>query len=173
MLRRCAIIERRTSMSRYLIKEVKAGYSDGGMDAIPVVSIRYECNGEEKWIHAIEAEGMPIVSIRDDDVFDTIMSDNYDEEFGRDFESNHENSIAGVTLTSDGYEEVYYAIFVEKSVAEEDAAFIRFVLTLLRCDMEETEELRKDAVGRYADELDIPQNDYEIEYLEELEDEEE
>ena len=80
----------------------------------------------------------------------------------------------GVELDSfDGIElsEDYFDIF--ESIAETPDApavpLIRYMIALIRCSMEEVDGLIRMAVGRYADELEVPMSDKEEYYLEEQE----
>lgn len=63
-------------MARYYIKDVKCDVVGGGPVAGTVVaSIHFENQGEEKWIHIVEVEGMPNAFITTEDLYDVLVED--------------------------------------------------------------------------------------------------
>lgn len=159
-------------MSRYLIKKVECEVVGGGpMPGTVIAAIQYECDGVEKWIHIVEVEGMPNAYIRDDDVFDVLIRDDYDADYVEELERTSENEIGGISLTAEGYEDIFDELHNNEDATEEDKSFIRFILAIVRCDWDIVDELKTAAIGKYTDELDIPISEDEEEYLEELEEE--
>ena len=67
----------------------------------------------------------------------------------------------------EGYRDIFESI--EDDSQNPAVPLIKYIITLVRCDMEDTEGLLAMAKGKYADELDIPMSDVEEEYLEENE----
>ena len=69
------------------------------------------------------------------------------------------------------FDDDYYGVF--SSIADDPnnpaAPLIRYLITLVRCRMEETEEIIMLGKNRYADELSIPVSDVETDYMEENE----
>lgn len=161
-------------MGRYLIKEVKCDTTNGGMACGPVfgavvASIQFENEGEEKWLHVVEVEGMPNTYINKEDIFDVLVQDNYGADFIEDLESSSDDTIGGIVLTGD-YGDIIYELVDGESASEEDKSFIRFVLAIIRCDWDVIKELKDTAIGHYTDEINIPISDVEEEYLEDQED---
>ena len=162
-------------MGRYLIKDVKCGVTDGGMACGPepgnvVASILFENDGHEKWIHVVEVEGMPNAFITPKDLHDVLIRDDYDAEYVEELEKSTENEICGIPLTAESYYEIFDELYNSDSATEEDKSFIRFVIAIVRLDWNAIEDLKKQAIGKYTDEIDIPRTADEEEYLEENED---
>ena len=81
-------------MGRYLIKDVKCEVVSGGpATGIVAASIQYEYDGAVKWIHVVEVDGMPNTYIRDDDIFDVLVGDDYDAEYVQYLEETSEHEI--------------------------------------------------------------------------------
>lgn len=165
-------------MGRYLIKDVKCGVTKGGMACGPVsgnvvASVLYENDGEEKWIHVVEVEGMPNTFITPEDLHDVLIQDDYDAEYVEELENTTENEIGGISLTAESYYDIYDEIYNGDDVTDEDKSLIRFVIAIVRLDWDAIDALKKKAIGHYTDEIDIPTTDEEEEYLEENEDEDE
>ena len=160
-------------MSRYLIKDVKCEVVGGGpVMGTVIASIQYDCDGKEKWIHVVEVEGMPNAYIRDDDIFDVLIQDDYDAEYVDELERTSESEIGGISLTAECYEDIFDELHNNEDVTEEDKSFIRFIIAIVRGDWDIVDELKNAAIGKYIDEMDIPITEDEEEYLEELEEEE-
>ncbi len=161
-------------MSRYLIKDVKCDVTNGGMACGPVfgnviASIQFENDGEVKWFHAIEIEGLLIAYVNQEDIFDVLLKDDYDENYTAWLGDVSEKEIAGIELT-DEYGDIISALY-DEDVSDEDKSFLRFILAIVRSDWDVVEKLKKAAIGHYTDELDIPMSDMEEDYSEDLEDE--
>lgn len=143
----------------------------GPVSGAVVASIRYENNGDEKWLHAIEVEGILNTFINKRDIFDTLMQDDYDADYIDELESFSEDTIGGITLTGE-YCDIIYEVVEGDTASEEDKSFIRFILAIVRCDWDVIKELTDVAIDHYTDEIDIPISDVEEEYLEDREEDE-
>ena len=83
---------------------------------------------------------------------------------------NHSISCFDGIEFGDGYDETFESI---ANGADDPAVpLIRYLVALLRCELDEVNGLIEMAKNRYADELDIPMSDVEEEWLEDLEDNE-
>ncbi len=163
-------------MSKYLIKEVKCNLTNGGMACGPVfgnvvVSIQYEHDGVVKWFHAVEVEGFLNAFVRQDDIFDVLLKDDYDADYVDDLEETSEKEVAGIELTGE-YDDIISALY-DEDASDEDKSFLRYILAIVRSDWDVVEKLKKAAIGHYTDELDIPMSDLEENYLEDQEEYEE
>ena len=158
-------------MKRYLIEAVKCGVSDGGIACGPVsgvvvAALRFNDGSGPRWLTMIEAEGMLMTYLTEQDFYDKAVAEDYDEEDIRFLNEECLDSFDGIELSED-----YFDIF--ESIAETPDApavpLIRYMIALIRCSMEEVDGLIRMAAGRYADELEVPMSDKEEDYLEEQE----
>ena len=69
------------------------------------------------------------------------------------------------------FDDQYSTTFESMAEDPENPAvpLIRYLIALVRCGMDEVEDLIQMASGKYADELDIPASDVEEDYMDELE----
>ena len=158
-------------MKRYFIEEVKCGVSEGGFACGPVpgsvvVAIKYRDGQESKWLNMVEVDGIPNVSLTDNDIYDDMIRE--DEDSIEFFEKHSIGDFNGIAIDYD-----YSTTF--ESIAEDPknpaVPLIRYLITLTRCDMDEVEGLIQMATGKYVDEIDIPVSDEEEMFLEDYEDE--
>ena len=96
------------------------------------------------------------------DVFDKLI-----EEDDKTIERANDSAIQefnGITLGSGDYD---FACLQEN---EDNPAvpLIRYIIALVRCEMEEVNALVTIAKGKYIDEVEIPLSDLEEEYLEDM-----
>ncbi len=90
---------------------------------------------------------------------------------GRHILQEHQiDNLDGIEFRED-FDELFENIYSDKD--NPVVPLIRYIVTLVRCEMDDVEPLINMAQGKYADELDIPKSDVEEEYLEELEDKDE
>ncbi len=146
--------------------------TNGGMACGPVfgdvvVSIQFEHDGEVNWFHAVENEGFLNAFVRQDDIFDVLLKDDYDADYVDYLEETSEKEVAGIELTGE-YCDIISGLY-DEDISDEDKSFLRFILAIVRSDWDEVDKLKKAAIGHYTDELDIPMSDMEEDYLENLE----
>ncbi len=110
--------------------------------------------------------------IMKEDICDVLLKDDYDGDYVEKLEAETGHEIAGVMLSGE-YSDIVCELYDNEELTDSDKSFIRFVLSIVRCDWEQVRKLQSDSVGRYTDEFDIPLSDVEEEYLEDMEDEEE
>ena len=162
-------------MKRYFIEEVKCGVTAGGMACGPVggdvvASVKFtEGKKKAKWLTMVEVTGILNVFLADRDDFDKILLDDFDEEFTEYMNEHAISDFNGIEFGED-YSDSFY------SMAEDPEnpaiPLIKYLFALMRCSMEETEDLVKKAKGKYADELDIPVTDVEEDWIADNEEEE-
>ena len=163
-------------MKRYFIEDVKCGVSEGGMACGPVggnvvATIRIKDTESEKslWLSAVEVEGMPNCYIHDYDPYDKLIEENFDDsEFWDDMESRYIEDFDGICVND--YDELLNDVIEQPE--NPAGQLLRFMVTLLRCGMDEIDDLVQLATGKFVDEIDVPASDIEEEYLEDLTDEE-
>ncbi len=158
---------------RYFIEEVKCGVTAGGMACGPVpgnvvASVRYTFGRVENWFTMIETDGIPTVFVTEEDVFEEILKDDFDEEFEEYLEYHEIDLLNGIQLNG-GYE-VMIDTIMEKPESPA-APLIKYMMALVRCETGAVPGLIRMAEGHYVDELEIPVSDVEEEYLESLEEE--
>ena len=162
-------------MKRYLIEEAKCGITDGGMACGPVsgnvvASIKINDGSVTSWLTLVEVDGIVNLFMTDKDIYEETLQNDFSDEFLAYMNSHAINDVNGLVFSDD-----YASAFSSISDDPKNPAvpIVRYLITLVRCDMEETEGLIQMATGKYADELDIPVSDVEEDYIAEMEDEEE
>ncbi len=161
-------------MKRYFIEEAKCGVTDGGIACGPipgnvVVGIKFKENGKSQWISFVEVDGIPNVYLSDKDIFDDLVKEDVEDTEFTDYINEHFiREFNGIAFGLD-YSDLFNSVAEDPD--NEALPLIRYMVALVRCSLEEVDDLISMATGRYADELDIPISDVEEEYLEDLEEE--
>ena len=153
-------------MKRYLIEEAKCGLTRGGFACGPVpgsvvVTVRFNDGSGSRWCTVAECDGIPNFFLLNRDVHDKAVEED---------EKTLEWMGAYFTHDFDGVEVGdYFDMFAGFAEDPEKAAIplIRYIIALLRCAVDEVDGLIETAVGKYADELDVPVTDIEEDYSEE------
>ena len=132
-----------------------------------VAAVQYRENESvPKLIYLVEVDGIANFFLIDVDVFDKLI-----EEDDKTIERANDSAIQefnGITLGSGDYD---FACLKEN---EDNPAvpLIRYIIALVRCEMEEVNALVTIAKGKYIDEVEIPLSDLEEESLEDMAEEE-
>ena len=161
-------------MKRYFIEEAKCGITEGGIGIGPVpgnvvVSLKFQDGTRTQWLNVVEVDGIPNVYLSDEDIFDPLLAEDLDDEDFTEYMLDHYiTEFEGIVFDTD-----YEATFESISENPDNPAvpLIRCIIALVRCSMDETEELIQMMSGKYADEVEIPVSDVEEEYLEDYENE--
>ena len=150
-------------MSKYFINECKCGISKGGMGCGPIdgivnAAVKFTVDGKTLWLINSEVVGLPNFYITTESIFERFMEDDFSEEFGEIIEKNYIKEFDGISL--DGY---YLGIVESLKENEKNpaAALIKFVIALTRCEYMSEEELIKMGTGHYAEEIEIPFEEFE------------
>ena len=153
-------------MKRYYVEEAKVGVTEGGIACGPipgsvVVSIKYRENDNQSlWLSNVEVEGIANPTLSEKDIFDVLVTEEMDNtEFDKYFITEFNN----IELDPD-----YYGTFEKFTTDPENPAIplIRLLIVLTRCKREEEDTIINSVVGRFADEIDVPLSDIEMDYLE-------
>ena len=161
-------------MKRYIIEEAKCGITEGGIacgpvDGSVVATVRFKDEGESKWISLVEAQGIPNVYLSDKDIHEDLVKEDFEnDEFTAYMEEHYINEFNGIEFGTD-----YSDTFESISNDPENPAvpLIKYLIALVRCDMEEVDGIISMATGKYADELEIPVSDVEEDFLDEYDEE--
>ena len=163
-------------MKRYLIEEVKCGITEGGMGCGPVsgsvvASIQFREENRTQWLSLVEVTGIPNVYLTDKDVFEDLLAEDFEDMGFSEYMREHFiDEFEGIEFDDD-----YSTTF--ESIAEDPknpaVPLIRYLIALIRCEMDAVNELIDIATGRYVDEIDIPVSDVEEEWIDEDYDEDE
>ncbi len=161
-------------MKRYFIETAKCGITEGGMACGPVsgnvvVTVQFKEGATTQWLSLVEVEGIPNVYLSDKDIHEALVAEDFDdEEFTAYMDEHFINEFNGIAFDAD-----YSTTFESIADDPENPAvpLIRYLITLVRCSMDEVDDLIQIASGKYADELDIPASDVEEEFMDEYEDE--
>ena len=162
-------------MKRYLIKEAKCNLTKGGMACGPVfpsivVTIHFNDGTEDKYLSVVETDGFPTVYLFDEDYHDRIVKEDFSDEAFNDFLDGHIiDTLNRIVIDYD-----YDGTFESMSEDPKNPAvpLLRYMIALVRCKMEDVDNIIKMGSGKYADTLDIPVSDIEEMYLEDKEYEE-
>ena len=153
-------------MKKYLIEDAKCGVAEGGISCGPVsgsvnAAIKFKESNKTQWLSLSEYDGIPAFYLTDDDIFDSLVEEDYNNEKLWDYIKDHEVSeFDGLTLGE--YEDVLDSI---KEDSQNPAVpVIRYLISLVRCEKDEENKLISMAIGKYADELEIPTIDIEEDY---------
>lgn len=161
-------------MKRYLIEKAQCGITKGGMACGPVsghvvVTIKFNDGSKTQWLSLVEVEGIPNVFLLNKDIHEELVAEDFDDEFTKYIDEHFINEFEGIS-----FDDSYFTTL--NDIAEDPdnpaAPLIRYLITLVRCDMDEVEGLIQMASGKFADELDIPVSDVEEEFMEDYEYEE-
>ncbi len=161
-------------MKRYIIEDAKCGITEGGMACGPVdgnvvVTIQFKEEDKTQWLSLVEVMGIPNIFLFDRDVHDELVKEDFDDEDFTNYMNDHAiDEFNGIEFNGD-YSDAF-SCFAEDP---ENPAIplIRYLITLVRCDMDDVDRLISMAKGKYADALDIPASDLEIDFFEEYEEE--
>ena len=157
-------------MSRYFIENAKCGVTEGGMGCGPisgnvVATIQFKEGNATQWLSLVEVEGIPNVYLTEKDVFEDLVAEDFeDTEFIEYMQEHYIDEFEGIEFDDD-----YSSTFESITECPENPAvpLIRFLIALIRCEMDEVNELIELATGRYVDEIDIPVSDVEEEWIDE------
>lgn len=155
-------------MKRYLIEEAKCGITDGGMASSVVASLKINDGAVTRWLTLVEVDGIVCLYMTDRDIYEEALQDDYSDEFQAYLDSHAIDNVNGLEFSED-YTSAFSSIYDDPE--NPAVPVVRYLIALVRCEMEETEGLIRMAAGKYADELDIPVSDVEEEYMEDAEDE--
>ena len=155
-------------MKRFLIETAKCGITEGGMacgavSGNVVVTVQFKEGSKTQWLSLVEVEGIPNVYLSDKDIHEDLVAEDFDdEEFTEYMEDHYINEFEGIEFDSD-----YSTTFESIADDPENPAvpLVRYLITLVRCDMDEVEDLILMASGKYADEINIPASDVEEEFM--------
>ena len=148
-------------MKRYYIEEAKCGLTSGGFACGPVpanvvVTVRFNDGTGTKWISAVECTGIPNYFLLDRDMHDELIEEK--DETIEYVQQYYICDLNGIALDSE-YVETCNSI--RNDPDNPAVPFVRYIIALLRCSMDEIDGLIEMAAGKYADELDIPVSDVE------------
>ena len=148
----------------------KCGITEGGMACGPVpgnvvVTVQFKEGSTVQWLSLVEFDGIPNVYLSDKDIYEDLMAEDFDDE--KFTEYLHEHFIQDFNGIK--FEDDYSTTF--ESIADDPKnpaiPLVRYLIALVRCDMDDVENLIQMASGKYADQLDIPVSDVEEEFMDE------
>ena len=146
---------------RFLIEDAKCGITGGPLDGIVVTSVKFNDGGKSKWLNLAEVEGIPCFYMTDEEVYDKLIENDFDDEAQEFFDNASVMEFEGITLGE--YDDLFDSIYDNQD--NPAVPLLRYVISLTRCDMKDVKKLIKTAVGKYVDEIKIPISDVEDDYL--------
>ena len=152
-------------MKRYRVLEAKCGVGEGGFACGPVagpviaeIKLSDE-NNSDFYLSLVEVDGIANWFRTDRSTIDELLSEDNDESI---FDYLNDNN-----LPLGEYGEV-----LDEKEDELYQAY-RYLIYLVRCEMDEAEPFIQATVGKYLDEIEVPMSDIEEEMLEEYDEEDE
>lgn len=159
-------------MSNYKILDAKYGITDGGMACGPVsgyvvATIKFECEGKIQYLSIDDYESFPTFYLTDEDIFNNLISEVDDEAF-LDLRDSHElYEIDDIDLSTHEYFDIYDSLYQKGSGPA--YSLIKFAIAVVRLDVEDTNKLINESIGKYVTEIDIPETEDEKDYKESVE----
>lgn len=151
-------------MARFKVLEAKCGVVRGGFACGPVggpvigeIKLANE-KGDEFYLNLSEAGGIPNWYKTERSTIDEQMKEASNDVF--DYLNDHYIDIGE-------YEDVFADADMEMYQA------YRYLIYLVRCEMDQVDPFIERTVGKYLDEIEIPMSDVEEEYLEDMEEDSE
>lgn len=149
-------------MGKYYINEVKCGVSAGGMACGPfpgnvIVSVNVTVGSRTFWLTNVEATGIPNFYMTDEDIFDRLKADDFDEDFDEYLGQIFVDSFDGINIGE--YDQILESI--EQNRENPASSLIRYIILLTRCPKDHEEDVIEMATGKYIDDLEIPGSDVE------------
>ena len=161
-------------MKRYFIETAKYDIVEDDIACVStlrtvVATVQFKEGSKTQWLSLVEVDGIPNVYLTDKDIHEAqVAEDLHDEEFIEYAAAHYITEFNGIAFDAD-----YSTTF--ENIADDPenpaAPLIRYLIALVRCDMDEVDDLIQMASGKYADELDFPASDVEEEFMDEYEDE--
>jgi len=134
----------------YLIKNAKYGYTKGGFACGPLIenvaaAVEYVENGKTMYLSVVDIIGLYDFYLSDNDIFDKLINENYDEEV----EKASIRSFKNINLEK-----------IDELSNNDDDLLIIYLMLILRLDKNETKELMKDSIGKYLTADTVIKYDY-------------
>lgn len=143
-------------MARFFIIDASAGIGESGIE-VPIVAevhLRDE-NGEEEYLALDEFTGIPNFFKTEKSTFEILMAARPNED-EVEYLNNHDVPIEDFVDVFNNPEDEYYDV-------------LRYLIYLVRCELDDMQPYIDKTVGHWTDEIDIPMSDIEEEWREEME----
>lgn len=156
-------------MKRYFIEDAKCGITRGGMACGPVpghvvASVRYNDGTESNWLTFVEVDSILNTFLTEEDIYDMVIEENFGDDEYDFFETHDIGEFNDIELGGD-YSDVFDSISEDPD--NPAVPLIKYLIALVRCEMEDIDHIINLGKGHFADEIDIPVSDVEEDYLEE------
>ena len=156
---------------RFFIEDVKCGVTKGGIACGPVsgnavTSIKYLDGEHSKWINLVDVSGSLNTFLTDIDIYDKLIEENFeDQEFTEFMHKTFISEFEGIKL------EDFYNVYGYMKEHPDNPAnpLLRYLFAVTLCGWDDLDRLIVMGKGKYADELDVPMTDLELELEEEEE----
>lgn len=141
-------------MKRYKVQDVKLGINKG-YGPIPgtvAVSIKYNDGIGSKWLSGSECDGCIDFYLSDRDINDILVSDDMTDENLEMIESTHVEEL-------DGFELGDYDVVLGNIEDDPDspvANLVKYLILLVVCSMDDYRRYAEMGIGRFIDEVDVP-----------------
>ena len=143
----------------YKIENIKCALSEGGFANGSVsgntnVSIQYNDGTKSQWLNLVECLGIPSFYQTDNDIFDELVKDEFNEESQGILDNSYITEFDGIALG-----ENYDVSFADIRGNEEKASakLILLLIQLAHCEIEKEQGIIEAALGKMASEIEIPE----------------
>lgn len=157
-------------MAKWLIEDIQVGVTKGGMACGPmsgsVVAEIKTRNPEENLVFhygITEVDGIPNFMKSEESLYEFLIKDDTDDEAGwkKVYDANVDDY--------GDYCDIYDDLADPEAEHSEDARIWKLVAYFVRCPWEEVDEMKKNCIGKFVEDIDIPVCDREQDYLDDQE----
>ena len=133
-------------------REVSGGNACGPAGGVVNTSIKFTKDGVTKWLTNSEVSGIPNFFLTENDIFDILMEQNFDDEnIDKLVKASYIEEFEGIKLGD--YDEIEEILKDCDSVA---AKLVKLLIVVTRCSADELEKYIEAGTGKYVDEISIP-----------------
>lgn len=154
-------------MSRYYIEYAECGVTDGGCACGPgsgnvITTIKYKDDkNKSQWLSLAEVQGTINFYLTDENIYQRLITEDFeDDKFVDYLEKHYITEFDGLKLGGE-YEELYASI--SSNIDNPAIPLIRYIVALTRCAEDDMKEIVSLGVGKFIDEVNIPEIDIEKE----------
>lgn len=140
-------------MKRYIIEDVKYGYLEIGIFSNRIVTIKYKEDDKSEWLTMVDGEGFPDTYLLDEDRFGDFSSPKHVKDTLMDMQEHIIYDFNGIDLCD--YSDIFNG--VTENPDNPASPLIKYLAALVNCPDKEIEDLVKLGIGKYADEVILPE----------------
>ena len=140
-------------MKRYYIEDVQCGFAEIGISRNRVITIKFREDGKSKWITMADGEGVPDTYLSDEDQHEIHVNPDANEDLFEEAYKNLIHEFNEIDLCD--YSDILDSVTGDQGNPAN--SLIKYLVALIRCKEKEVEGLIKMGIGKYADEVQLPE----------------